>query len=95
VNLVERSACHVCGENYLLRGMRYAQLIEIQDALDIREVINSQYPLEGPQRTCFNVVPMEECIFVCMACWYRNRNSELRRYAHAPLAAELKGFSIG
>lgn len=91
-NLVQRSKCHLCGENYLIRGRRYAQLIEMQDDLDIRIVKSPA----GPQRTCFSFVPLAECIFVCLApCWVENCDGELRRYAHAPLAGEVKGLSIG
>lgn len=94
-NLIDRSTCYVCGTNYLLRGIRFAQLIEIEDALEIRYVTHPKFPLDGPQPTCFNFVPLSACIFVCFyPCWIQNKTGDLRRYAHAPFAAELKGMTL-
>jgi hypothetical protein len=83
--LVTRARCAFCGENYMLRGRKYAQLIEMQDALKI--VMRPS--AIGPQRTCMNFVPMSETIRVCLnPCWVNECDRELARYAHAPLAAE-------
>jgi hypothetical protein len=89
--LVTRSACALCGDNFLLRGIKYAQLIETQDALNITMVENPR----GAQRVCHDVVPMEETIKVCMPCWDAEQFGELRHYAHAPLAAEVLEMRIG
>lgn len=86
--LVSQSVCAICGDNFLLRGTKFAQLIEIEDALDIRTVENPR----GSQRVCFSFVPLAATIAVCMPCWDAEQFGELRRYAHAPLAAEVRGI---
>lgn len=89
--LISRSVCALCGGNYLLRGERYAQLIEMQRDMEIRMIPTPA----GLIRATLEFVPLDDCIIVCMPCWWRECDGELQQYAHAPAAAEIGGFRIG
>lgn len=96
-NLINRDRCYVCDRSFILERRNYAQLIKIDGSMKIVEIVQPRFPTFGPQRVCMSLgVPLDECIKVCVyPCWYENKDTELRKYAHAPFASQLKEFRVG